>query len=249
MTELIDKLKADLDKVFEEETILKSGFYLKQYEWIHKNTSKLVGRNLLDWGAGYGHFSYIQSMLGKNVTALSPQEDDYTIYTKSLKSLSEKGKFECYFTDSPIKLPFRNNQFDIAVSCGVLEHVREFKGDDTSSLKELNRVLINSGFLVIAHLPNKYSWIEFISRLFNRQHHAFLYSKKEIISKINDSGFYVVKHKRYGFLPKNMMSKIILKISKNRIKKIEVLFYYFDNILSNLFPWFSQNHFLIVKKQ
>lgn len=250
MIELLRKMKTDLDEIFIEPTILSSIFYLKQYERAHKLTSRLSGNDLLDWGAGYGHFSYVQSLFGKRVTALSPQDDDYTIYTKVLDSLSKKQGFECKITNDPVILPFADEEFDIAVSCGVLEHVREFEGNDEKSLDELFRILRKSGHLVIAHLPNRGSWIEAYSRRKGRQHHEFLYTKKEIKLKVEEAGFVIKKYYRYGFLPKNMIALFLLKYThKNWCNNtLFNVFYFLDDILSKVFPWFSQNHMLILQK-
>lgn len=245
------KLKEALDSLQIKKSVFGSYFYLKQYEELHAITAKQPGKKLLDWGAGYGHFSFIQSQLGKEVCAYSPVEDEYTIYTKTLKTLSKETGFEYQLTQEPVKLPFDDNTFDIAVSCGVLEHVREFGGDDQKSLIELYRVLNKGGNLVIGHLPNTGSWIESYSRKKNRPHHAFLYTNKEVREKAKNAGFVIKKHKRYGFLPKNSLAIKMLKYnSDNKLVKLFADFYYaLDHyVLSILFPFWAQNHLLVLTK-
>lgn len=233
-----------------QEKVLGSYAYLKQYEELHKITNQLPGRNLLDWGAGYGHFAYVQSKLGKNIEAYSPVGDDYTIYTETLINMA-KDTFNYKFSKEPILLPYEDSSFDITVSCGVLEHVREFEGDDVKSLSELYRVLVKGGYLVIGHLPNKRSWIEAYSRAVGRTHHTFLYTKTEILKKATDAGFIVKKYKRYGFMPKNQMAYFLLKF-KDKYKLLRLLtniIYGLDQyILSRLFSIISQNHLLILQK-
>lgn len=246
------KLKEALGQTQNEESVLTSMYYLKQYQELHEITASLPGDQLLDWGAGYGHFAFVQSKLGKKVKAISPVEDEYTIYTKTLAVLSEKGCFEYKLTKEPIILPYQDNFFDIAVSCGVLEHVREFGGDDRKSLSELFRILKKSGNLVIGHFPNTGSWIEAFSRRTGRTHHTFLYTKKEIIDKVTEAGFVIKKHKRYGVLPKNSLAIFLTRFNeKNKLVQfLTSLTYAIDYyILSKLFPWIAQNHLLVLQKE
>jgi len=245
------RLRNTLDSMQNKQSVFGSYFYLKQYEELHQVTLKQPGEKLLDWGAGYGHFGFIQSQLGKEIHAYSPVEDEYTVYTETLKKLSKEGNFGYELTQDPIKLPYKDNSFDIAVSCGVLEHVREFEGDDQKSLIELYRVLRKGGNLVIGHLPNTGSWIESYSRKKKKPHHSFLYTNKEIREKATNAGFHITKHKRYGFLPKNSLAVKMLKYkSDNKLVKLFADFYYgLDrNLLSRLFPFWTQNHLLVLTK-
>lgn len=243
---LVQKLKLihNLDQV------LSSFSYLKQYEELHEITNNLPGNNLLDWGAGYGHFAFVQSKLGKKVEAYSPAGDDYTIYTQILENLAENS-FNYKFSKEPILLPYEEASFDIAISCGVLEHVREFNGDDVKSLSELYRVLVKGGYMVIWHLPNKWSWIEAVSRATGRTHHTYLYSKTEITKKVIDAGFIIKKHKRYGFIPKNLIACFLLRFKDDSkfANILTKLIYGLDRFFfSRLFPLISQNHLLVIQK-
>lgn len=246
------KLKEALGQTQNEESVLISMYYLKQYQELHEITASLPGNQLLDWGAGYGHFAFVQSKLGKTVKALSSVEDEYTIYTKTLVALFEKGSFKYKLTKEPIVLPYEDNSFDIAVSCGVLEHVREFGGNDRKSLSELFRILKKSGSLVIGYLPNTGSWIEAFSRRTGRIHHTFLYTKKEIIDKVTEAGFVIKKHKRYAVLPKNSLAIFLTRFNeKNELIQFLTSFSYaLDHyILSKLFPWIAQNHLSVLQKE
>ena len=245
------KLRVVLDSMQNKKSVFGSYFYLKQYQELHQVTVNQPGKKLLDWGAGYGHFGFIQSHLGKEIHAYSPVEDEYTIYTETLKALSKKGGFDYQLTQEPILLPYQDNSFDIAVSCGVLEHVREFGGDDQKSLVELYRVLRKGENLVIGHLPNTGSWIESYSRKNERPHHAFLYTNKEIREKAKNAGFKITKHKRYGFLPKNSLAIKMLKYEdRNKLAKLFADFYYAIDryLLSRLFHFWAQNHLLVLTK-
>ncbi|WP_438426176.1 class I SAM-dependent methyltransferase [Aquimarina macrocephali] len=251
LTNVFNALGKELKSIDNQDSVLGAYFYLKQYEELHEITAALPGNDLLDWGAGYGHFSFVQSSLGKKVHAYSPVEDEYTIYPETLKNLSKKSSFTYELTGEPIALPYEDNSYDIAVSCGVLEHVREFGGDDEKSLSELYRILRNGGCLVIGHLPNKGSWIEAFSRATGRTHHTYLYTKSEIKKKVTDAGFEIKKYKRYGFAPKNTIAVFLMRYNEDSkwVKFLTKFIYGMDKyILSKLFPWFAQNHLLIVQK-
>jgi len=84
----LTKLSKTLLDLKIKDVIHASPAYLRQYKHMHKMVSQLPGNDLLDWGAGYGHFSFVQATLGKKVTAYSPVGDDYTIYTSDLEKLA-----------------------------------------------------------------------------------------------------------------------------------------------------------------
>ena len=246
----LTKLSQTLIALKIKDVILASPAYLKQYEPIHELTYKLPGNDLLDWGAGYGHFTYVQAIMGKNVTAYSPVEDEYTIYPNVLNDLAKIEPFKVDFTTEPIKLPYDINSFDIAVSCGVLEHVREFGGDDVASLKELYRVLKNNGHLVIAHLPNKSSWIETLNKRLGRSHHAFTYRFDEVKEKVTSAGFEIVTHRRYGLIPKNTFALLSRRFDDKNALVMGLVntLHGLDKGMSRLLPLFSQNHLVIARK-
>ena len=124
--------------------------------------------HILDWGCGTGHFSYFLLEAGF-IT------DSFSLNNKKSHDLGEiqifnflKSKFNQSFryrtgTDS-VKLPYADNSFDAVVSIGVLEHVREFGGDEIKSLMEIHRILKKGGIFFCYHFPNKFSWIDAIAK-------------------------------------------------------------------------------------
>jgi SAM-dependent methyltransferase len=73
------------------------------------------------------------------------------------------------------RLPYEDNFFDAVIGSGVLEHVPF----DSESLKELNRIIRPHGHFIITHLPNKYSYTEWLNRTLGNPHHLRLYSLSE----------------------------------------------------------------------
>lgn len=178
--------------------------YVAQYEfahrWLHRHSR--ADAEVLDWGAGVGHFAFVQSRLGRRVTAYSVAPNEYNRYNDVLEAVAAEGGFAVRIGDHPVRLPFEDASFDVAVSCGVLEHVREFGGSEEGSLEELRRVLRPAGLFVCLHLPNQYSWIECVNRALGRSHHGFTYSSADVRRLAGATNFEIVRHQRYGILPK-----------------------------------------------
>jgi ubiquinone/menaquinone biosynthesis C-methylase UbiE len=63
-----------------------------------------------------------------------------------------------------VSRPVEDGYVTTAVSMSVLEHVHETGGDQRASLAELSRVLQSGGVLLVFHLPNPYTWTEFVVR-------------------------------------------------------------------------------------
>jgi len=110
----------------------------------------------------------------------------------------EQSRLEFVAIDHPFKLPFEHEAFDCVIAAGTLEHTVH----DYESLKELHRALKNGAPLIITHLPNRFSYVEFAARHFRkRDFHRKLYSMREIVSLLNRSGFYPTKTARHRMLP------------------------------------------------
>ena len=154
----------------------------------------------LDWGGGQGHCSVMLSQLGYRTTLYS-----IVPYEKIWEKLTPMGVEIEYQPDGITELKLHDDKYDLTVSCGVLEHVRETGGDELSSLQELKRVTKN--FIVIYHLPNKYSWIEWISRNFrpNTYSHPYRYTKRDVENLVQRvGGLSIEKCSLYGVLPRRI---------------------------------------------
>jgi SAM-dependent methyltransferase len=85
----------------------------------------------------------------------------------------------------PYRLPYEDNCFDTVIGSGVLEHVPI----DSESLKELYRVIQPLGCFVMTHLPNRYSYTEWLNRRLGNPHHIRLYSLAEALHMFIHHGF------------------------------------------------------------
>lgn len=213
--------------------------YIPAYQWILNNVPKTA--RILDWGCGTGHFSDFLVNYGYDVTPYGFDMPELLEFSNP-KALSKFVKAN----ESTI-LPFKNNSFDIVLSIGVLEHVREFGGTEIDSLKEINRILDRDGIFFCYHLPNQKSWIEVLSSLINKWHHEYRYSKIQIAEMVHQSGFQLDTCYSYGFLPRNIFGKnyflnMISKAIPN--KALELI----DDSLERLIRFANQNWLFVAKK-
>jgi len=163
-----------------------------------------AGARVLDWGTGFGHFSYFLTRAGYRATG-------YAIEGVSAAAwLSEP--YERFVGGSPadpVRLPFADGEFDAVASVGVLEHVRETGGDESASLAEIVRVLRPGGVFLCYHFPNRTSWIDFASsRVPGKHHHAHRYVRADIERLARVAGLELLEVARYGFLPRNVLNRL-----------------------------------------
>lgn len=142
-----------------EKLIGKSSDRLEKMLKIVRNL-KQEPENILDIGCGTGYFAHLLKVMYPNAkvygvdisrTALSIGRNKY----KDIKFLK---------ADAEIKLPFKDNMFDLLISGEHIEHVR----DIDQTLLEINRVTKNGGVLVVT-TPNLASWMNRILLLFGKQ--------------------------------------------------------------------------------
>ena len=178
--------------------------YRKLFDLLESFSVK--NSNILDWGGGLGHLSVMISLLGRNATLFSIVDKEY-----HWKKIRSKYALNIVFDPEAIKtFSLKDNSFDCAISCGVLEHVRETGGNELESLMELKRVVVKNGIIIVYHLPQKYSWIEFVSRNFRKTYsHPYRYQKRDIITllKKGDIGD-LIQYQRYQLLPRRWLEKM-----------------------------------------
>ncbi len=198
---------------------------------------------IVDWGGQFGQMTAYLDELGYEAENYVIDTVEEYKYFSHLVPRLKIGK-------SPVFIPYRDKSALVLISCGVLEHVKESGSTEKESLKEIYRILKPGGFFFIFLLPNKYSMLEFLYNIlhiiFGRWHHLYKYSKKEIISLLESTGFEIIFYDREEFLPKVnfRLSRIGGKILSPRI------LFKLDWFVSHLpiLNIFAQHHIIVVRK-
>ncbi len=177
----------------------------RQYRHLYKLLRSLSppGSRVLDWGVANGHFSYFLQRAGYDTFGYSLEDLTFAPLLGDASYGFVRGG-----PDQPVDLPFRTGSFDLVVSVGVLEHVREAGGEEAASLSEIQRILRPGGAFVAYHFPRRGSWVEFLARRTpGKPQHQYLYSRREVAELAGASGLRLEQVRRYAFLPRNMWSK------------------------------------------
>jgi len=205
----------------------------------------LPGWALLDWGCGHGHFSYVLLKAGYRVHAYS-LEDESPFLRRLRTCYPDRFVFVQGRREEPVRLPFPEETFDAVFSVGVLEHVRETRGTETESLREIRRILRPGGLFLAYHLPNRYSLIEMLARLLGHpRSHRYKFSVNDIADLCRASGFTLRERRSYGMIPRNSWAKAPLRIrlSHAAFRIIGGL----DEFLESVVPLICQNHLFVAQ--
>jgi len=162
---------------------------------------------VLDWGCGRGQVAALLAERGLDVTPLDYREE---IANDGFYRLELFPQLAAYLTSDPIKLPFATASFDAVLSCGVLEHVI----DPDASLEEIRRVLRPDGAFYVYKLPNRYSYVERLSKLVGTYYHGKerndrVYSKTSALELFHRHGFIVREIRRANIIPLNITGHVL----------------------------------------
>jgi SAM-dependent methyltransferase len=179
---------------------------LRQYRRLHRMARRHLppGARVLDWGTGYGHFSYFLTRAGYRATGFALEGVSGAAW------LGEPyERFVGGDPAEPVRLPFADAEFDAVASVGVLEHVRETGGSEAASLAEIVRVLKPGGVFLCYHFPNRTSWIDFAARRVpGKHHHLHRYDRADIGRLTRAAGLELLETARYGILPRNGLARL-----------------------------------------
>jgi len=88
---------------------------------------------------------------------------------------------------STASLPFRSESFDVVLSIDVLVH--QWVPDDTGALREMHRVLVPGGFVLLQVAAYRFLWSAHDVATLTRHR----YTRDELAEKIERSGFELVR--------------------------------------------------------
>lgn len=225
--------------IYHFSSYISASQYSNAYDLVRKYGKE--ASNVLDWGTGSGHFSYFLLSQEHNVTAFTIERESNL--ADSLQN-SYKDKYKILSDQNPTKpLPFNDDSFDMVVSIGVLEHVRETQNTEINSLSEIRRVLKQNGIFICYHFPNKYSWIESITKhLQSKYNHNYKYTYNDIKKITAICNLQLLEVGRYGMMPRNTF-----RIAPNNLLLTQI-FNIIDSSLSAFLNLFCQNFYFVAKK-
>ena len=179
--------------------------YRAQIELLRRYAEREFGDvravKLLDWGAGKGHISYLLKQHGFQVTSCDLLGSDEDSAFAQVTPIIDENKIPIVPLNDEQTLPFADGAFDIVVSFGVLEHVR----NDVDSLRAIKRVLKPGGVLFFSFLPYHFSWIQRLAHLRGNFYHERLYSRRDLARLATASGLQLSNVWHGQLFPKNGM--------------------------------------------
>lgn len=113
----------------------------KRWDFLFKTLKYISAKNVLDVGCGDGRLVGVLLRHGYVATGMDISSNALSV----AKSKVPEGRFVCYPLDgSP--WPFPDKSFDVIVSFEVIEHLLGVR----AKLEEVNRVLTNTGHLIVS---------------------------------------------------------------------------------------------------
>lgn len=131
---------------------------------------------------------------GYNLHLLSEFGEIYGVDTekKAVEYCKMRGFKKVFLLKNGLKLPFKNNYFDVVTCLDVLEHIKE----DEDYLKELHRVLAPGGKLVLFTPAISLLW----SQLDVISHHIRRYNKLMLSRKARKAKFVIKDIKYFNYI-------------------------------------------------
>jgi SAM-dependent methyltransferase len=181
--------------------------YLHSVEFVQAFSEHFFQRPIselaiMDWGCGKGHVSFLLRRRGASVTSCDyhakEQMDDDSAFGQDTPIIEGAG-IPVERLEDPVRLPYFDGVFDVALSFGVLEHVE----NDLESLKEIRRVLRPGGIFFCFCLPNFLSWTKGMARLLGDTYHDRLYSKRFAEHLVTATGYKLIDIWHRQLFPKN----------------------------------------------
>ncbi len=197
----------------------------------------------LDWGCGNGHFSYFLAEQGYHPDAYALSEIPPLLHQEKRVSFV-KGEHRT-------TLPYAAAAFDAVFALGVIEHVAEHGGSETGSLAELTRVLKPGGLLLIFHLPNRWSWIEWAKwstwrlGLTETREHVRRFTQRDFRFLLKDHPLEIIEQGRYHVLPRATLGRLpLLRDCAAFARMVDAI----DDALAYALAPFTQNRYFILRR-
>lgn len=158
------------------------------------------GKKIIDVGSGPGGVSIAFAQAGAQITGVDIEEDLYKISKNHAEFYGVYANFVLY---DGVKLPFKDNHFDHAISVSVIEHV----DNPVLYLSEIYRVIKPGGMLYLG-FPNKFWPKETHTQVWFLTYFPY-FIKKIIIKILNRNPIEANNLHFYSYFDlKNMLKKL-----------------------------------------
>lgn len=164
-------------------------------EYFEKTFGEL---QVVDWGCGKGHVTYLLKKLGGNILSCDRQFGNDSAFGQETPIL-EANQVDVLPLSHDYIMPFKSSSIDVFLSFGVLEHV----SDDSKSMKEISRVLRKGGLFFCFNLPYFFSWTQRLSHLRGNYYHDKLYTKVEVKKLVKENKLEIIDIWHRQLFPKN----------------------------------------------
>jgi SAM-dependent methyltransferase len=191
---------------------LRSEPQMLQYRAIVDRITRDDPGRTLDWGCGFGQVSHLLREAGVDVVPFDYRPNRTE---PGLEPLERYPGLTAHVSPDPVALPFPDDNFASALSCGVLEHVSNPGG----SLDELRRVLRPGGTLYVYNLPNRWSYVERLARILGLYHHGALpddrvYTLRSAVALLERHDFDVREARRARMLPLAVTGRLATRAAR-----------------------------------
>lgn len=191
---------------------LRSGPQMREYVAIADRIAADRPGRVLDWGCGWGQMTDLLSRRGVAVEAYDVNPE---VAEPTRRPLEHFPPHTALVWGDERALPYGDASFDVALSCGVLEHVV----DPDASLDELARVLRPRGTLYVYKLPNRHSYLERIAKVAGLYYHGRLendrlYTPAVARALLERHGFEVLELRRANLLPLSVSGRAAQRAAK-----------------------------------
>ncbi len=224
------------------------------FEYIKILVEKYKVKNSLEVGCGRGTISlYLNKYLGLEVSLSDISTEAIKLAKKNFYKFNAHGNFR---NDDAENLSFKDNSFDMIVSIGLVEHLKDY----SKIYSEKYRTLKPGGIMISLNIPQKFS-IQVLNKIYRSFLKLFGCKVKKDYYRNNDTPKeYIIIAKKVGFsniktfyvnsfplfTPIPYFIEALIMIHRNFKYKIRGIFMKYPFKSNRIF---SQAHFLIARKK
>ena len=155
----------------------------------------LQGKKVLEVGCGYGSLSVYMSKKGAKVTGVDISSEAIKISKRNASLNNQKIVFK---QSKGEKLDFEDEEFDLVVSCEVLEHIPNY----TKAIDEIIRVTKKSGKMIIT-TPNSFNLRGLYLYVKSKQPVENFFSYWTVMKEFKRKGINIIKKESKSLLNNN----------------------------------------------